>query len=388
MRQWRVISWILILPVVWLAGCSDKIEPGNTAAGASPVVKAPIAVAEVTQEPFLYEAVGTITARTASTISGKLMGTVLKVHVREGDPVKEGDVLVTLDPRQVSAQLDKTQAGFREARRAEASAVSAHEAAAAAAKLAEATYNRYQQLLRENSASQQEFEEAEARHRQAQATLAQTDAMVAAAQSRVQQAEAAVRSATVGKKDAVVRAPYDGRVVTKMITEGDLASPGTPFLTIEQEGLYWAELVLPERHIQAVKEGDAVKVKVPALDNLEVTGTVGRIIPMADTRSRSFQVKVAMPENPDLKSGMFARVFVPVGGTGMLLIPRTAIAHEGQLDKVFVVDNDNKAHLRLIRTGKYYGDRVEIISGLNAGQRYVMTLASGIRAGVQVEGHE
>lgn len=388
MKQWRVISWILILPAVWLAGCSEKIEPGNTAVGESPAVKAPVAVAEVTQEPFLYEAVGTITARTASTISGKLMGTVLKVHVSEGDLVKQGDELVTLDPRQVSAQLDKAKAGLREARRAEASAVSAHEAAAAAAKLAEATYKRYQQLLKENSASQQEFEEVEARHRQAQATLAQTDAMVAAAQSRVQQAEAAVRSATIGKKDAVVTAPYDGRVVTKVITEGDLAAPGTPFLTIEQEGLYWAELVLPERHIQAVKEGDAVKVRVPALDNLEVTGTVGRIIPMADARSRSFQVKVTMPEDLDLKSGMFARVFVPVGGTGMLLIPGTAIAHEGQLDKVFILNDDNKARLRLIRTGKSYGDRVEIVSGLNPGQRYVMALVPGIRAGVQVEGHE
>jgi RND family efflux transporter MFP subunit len=301
--------------------------------------------------------------------------------------VKKGDRLVTLDPRQVSAQLDRTKAGLREARRAEASAVSAHEAAAAASKLAEATYKRYQQLLKENSASQQEFEEVEARHRQAQATLAQTNAMMAAAQSRIQQAEAAVRSATVGKKDAVVTAPYDGRVITKMITEGDLASPGTPFLTIEQEGRYWAELVLPERHIQAVKEGDVVKVKVPALDNLEVTGTVGRIIPTADARSRSFQVKVAMPEGPDLKSGMFARVFVPVGGTGMLLIPRTAIAREGQLDKVFIVDDDNKARLRLIRIGKSYGERMEIISGLNPGQRYVMALSPGIKAGVQVEGN-
>jgi RND family efflux transporter MFP subunit len=377
----------MVLPVVGLAACSDKIEPGNTAHDGLSSVKAPIAEAKVTQEPFLYEAVGTITARTASTISGKLMGTVLKVHVREGDQVKKGDRLVTLDPRQVSAQLDRTKAGLREARRAEASAVSAHEAAAAASKLAEATYKRYQQLLKENSASQQEFEEVEARHRQAQATLAQTNAMMAAAQSRIQQAEAAVRSATVGKKDAVVTAPYDGRVITKMITEGDLASPGTPFLTIEQEGRYWAELVLPERHIQAVKEGDVVKVKVPALDNLEVTGTVGRIIPTADARSRSFQVKVAMPEGPDLKSGMFARVFVPVGGTGMLLIPRTAIAREGQLDKVFIVDDDNKARLRLIRIGKSYGERMEIISGLNPGQRYVMALSPGIKAGVQVEGN-
>jgi RND family efflux transporter MFP subunit len=386
-RQHQWIAWISVMTAVWLAGCGEKIEPGNQTVADSVVVKAPVAVAQVTEEPFFYEAVGTITARMASTISGKLMGTVMAVHVREGDVVKNGDVLVTLDPRQVSAQLDQTQAGLRTARRAEASAVSAHEAAKAAAQLAEATYKRYQRLLKENSASQQEFEEVEARHLQAQATLSQTKSMVAAAQSRVQQAEAAVRSATVGKKDAVVRAPYDGRVVTKMITEGDLASPGTPFLTIEQEGLYWAELVLPERHIQAVKEGDTVRVKVPALDNLEVNGTVSFVIPTADARSRSFQVKVAIPEGANLKSGMFARVFVPVGGTGMLLVPQTAIAHEGQLDKVFIVDDDQKARLRLVRTGKTYGDRVEIISGLAAGQRYVMVLSHEVRAGVEVEGN-
>ena len=121
MKQRPWILGIMMASAVWLAGCGDKIEPGNQAAAEAVTIKAPVAVAEVTQEPLLYEAVGTITARTASTISGKLMGTVMKVHVREGDPVKEGDVLVTLDPRQVSAQLDRAQAGLREARRAETS---------------------------------------------------------------------------------------------------------------------------------------------------------------------------------------------------------------------------------------------------------------------------
>ena len=385
MKERRIFPVIILLLAAAFIGCGQKIEPG-TSPGSEPVtVKAPLGVVRITQEPFYYEAVGTITARTASTISGKLMGTVLKVHVREGDSVKRGDVLVTLDPRQVTAQLDQVQAGLREARRAESSAVSAHEAAKAAAQLAAATYARYQQLLKENSASQQEFEEVEARHRQAQASLDQTEAMVAAARSRIQQAEAAVRGATVSQKDAQVRAPYDGRVVSKLITEGDLASPGTPFLTIEQEGLYCADLVLPERHIQAVQVGDEVKVRVSALDDLEVVGTVGRIIPTADARSHSFQLKVAMPEGLDLKSGMFARIFIPIGGTGILLVPQSAISHQGQLDGVFVVDDNQIAHLRLIRTGKTYGDRVEVISGLSDGQRYVMALPSDLKADVKVE---
>lgn len=385
MKERRIFPLIILLLSAAFIGCGQKIEPGTTPGSESVTVKAPLAVARITQEPFYYEAVGTVTARTASTISGKLMGTVMKVYVHEGDLVKRGDLLVTLDPRQVTAQLDQVQAGLKEARRAEASAVSAHEAAKAAAQLAAATYERYQKLLKENSASQQEYDEVEARHRQAQAALAQTEAMVAAARSRIQQAEAAVRGATVSQKDAEVRAPYDGRVVSKLITEGDLASPGTPFLTIEQEGLFCVDLVLPERHIQAVEVGDEVKVRVPALDDLEAVGTVGRIVPSADARSRSFQLKVAMPEGLDLKSGMFARVFIPVGGTGILLVPQAAVSHQGQLDGVFIVDDNQIAHLRLIRTGKTYGDRVEVVSGLTEGQRYVMALSNDLKAGVKVE---
>ena len=75
------------------------------------------------------------------------------------------------------------------------------------------------------------------------------------------------------------------------------------------------------------------------LDNKEITGSVGRIVPFADARSRSFQVKVIMPSGLDLKSGMFSRVSIPLGGTGMLLIPRTAITEQGQLDGVYVVDD-------------------------------------------------
>jgi multidrug efflux pump subunit AcrA (membrane-fusion protein) len=386
MKKAYISGLAVLLSAFLFTHCGNKIEPGTTAKGEGEIVQAPVEVAEVTQQPFLYEAVGTITARMASTISSKLMGTVLSVHVNEGSEVQEGDVLVTLDPRQVTAQLDRAQAGLREARRAQASAASARDAAKAAAQLAKATFDRYQQLINENSASRQEFEEVEARHRQAQATLAQTEAMLEASQSRVQQSEAAVREATVAQKDATVRAPYKGRIVNKMTSEGDLASPGTPLFTIEQEDLYWADLVLPERFIQEVKLGMRVRVVVDALDKLEAYGMIGRIIPTADARSRSFQLKVEMPEDLDLKSGMFARVYIPIGAAGMLLVPKSALVNEGQLTGIFVLDKEKTAHFRLVRTGKEIGDRMEIVSGLQPGQRYVMSVPPALKNGSKVEG--
>ncbi|MGD8834800.1 MAG: efflux RND transporter periplasmic adaptor subunit [Desulfobacteraceae bacterium] len=343
MKRQLVYGLSLSVLIVGLIACSEKVDPGTTAGEAKSVVEASIATVQKTQQPFYYEAVGTVTARTASTISSKLMGVVRSVNVREGDTIKKGDLLVTIDQRQVKAQMERAQAN---------------------AEVAAKEYARYQKLLSEQSASQQEFDRAEARHREAQA---------------------AVAAARVSQKDAKVRAPYDGRVVAKMINPGDLASPGTPFLAVEQEGLFRADLVLPERHIQAVKLGLKVKVVVPALNNGETVGEVSQIVPTADARSRSFQLKVSMPPGLDFKSGMFARVAIPLGGADMTLIPRTAIVSQGQLTGVFIVDDDRIAHFRLVRTGKSFGDQVEIVSGLKIGQHYVSTIPMELKDGVKVK---
>ena len=388
LRKKKMISFSLLLAGVTsllLSGCGDKIEPGRVTPEKASPVKAHVATAVVRNQPFVYDAVGTVHARTASTLSAKLMGTVRAVHVKEGDVIKKGDVLVEIDARQVSAQLRKAQAALAEARQAEASARSARDAARAGEQLARATYQRYLELMKQDSASQQEFDEIEARYRRARSALAQTTAMLAAAGSRVQQAEAAVAAARVSKKDVVITAPYDGKVTAKMVSVGDLASPGTPLLTLEKTGLYCVDLVLPERHIQSVHLDQTVRVTIPALAGLELSGRVGRIVPAADQKTRSFLVKVALPEQPSVRSGMFARVAIPIGDAGMLLIPASAIVRRGQLTGIFMVDDNQTARFRLIRTGRTFGDTVEVISGLKAGQRYVVSPPPKLVDGVRVE---
>ncbi len=385
MRKHFLLTFVLPAAAWIFLGCGDGIEPGHTPAGELPTVSAAVETAKLQTKPFLYEAVGTITARTASTLSGKLMGTVAEVRVGEGAVVKEGDILVVLDQRQVSAQYEQARAALAEARRAEASARSAREAAKAGADLARTTYERYLQLLKENSVSRQEFDEVSARHRQAEATLAQTTSMLEAAGDRVQQAQAMLESAQVSRKDAVVRAPYGGRITAKMIDVGDLASPGTPFFTIEKEGVFCADLVLPEDHIESVRLDQQVTVKIPALGEARVTGLIGRIVPSADRRSRSFLVKVALPENPRIRSGMFARVLIPVGKSGMIQIPDTALVRRGQLTGIFLVDPEGRAGFRLIRVGKRLGDRIEVLSGLHEGDRYVIAPPPELVDGAKVE---
>jgi len=363
--------FIIFIAVFLLAGCGEKIEPGNVKASKKEMVKATVVSAKLIRQPLIYESVGTVSAKTVSTISSKLMGAVKEILVREGDPVKKGDRLANLDDRQVRAMLRQAKAALAEARRAET-------AASSGAELASATYTRYLNLMKDESTSPQELDEIKSRYQQAQAGLA-------AAKQRVKQAEAALSSAVVSSKDAVIRAPYDGTIRAKMIDVGDLAAPGKPLFTLETTGNYIVDLVLPEQYIQTIALNQEVIVAVFALGNKTFTGSIQEIFPAADTKSRSFLVKVNIPADKALRSGMFARVSIPIGNVDVILIPETAVIHSGQLTGMYIVDDTQTAKFRLIRTGRTFGESIEVLSGLKQGDRYVTTPPPTLINGMKVE---
>jgi multidrug efflux pump subunit AcrA (membrane-fusion protein) len=336
-------------------------------------------------QPIIYEAVGTVRAGIKSNLSSKLLGTVEAMHVREGDRVKQGDTLVVIDQRQVSAGLREAEAGLSEAKEGLAAAISNRDAARASEELALATYERYVNLKRDDSVSVQEFDEVESRHRQAKAALGGADAMVEAATARVNQAKAALATAQVNRKDAVISAPHDGIITGKMIDKGDLAKPGTPLLTIETTRGFCVDVILPETYIDHVEPRQKVSVRVPALNTGPLEGNVCTIVPSADPRSRSFIVKINLPIYRKVRSGLFARVEIPLGQTKKLLIAQKTVVVRGQLTGLYLVDSDNMAHFRLIRLGKTLGDSVEVLSGLKEGDRYVVEPTPGLQDGVKVE---
>lgn len=357
MRKIKQSFFIIFTAVFALSGCGEKIEPGNVKAPEKEPIKATVVSANLIRQPSFYESVGTVSAKTVSTISSKLMGTVTEVLVGEGERVKKGDRLAIIDDRQASAMLRQAKAALAEAQRAET-------AADAIAEFATATYTRYLNLMKDESASPQEFDEIKSQYQQAQAGLA-------AAKQRVKQAEAVLASAAVNAKDTVIQAPYNGTVRTKMVDVGDLAAPGKAMFSIENTDTYVVDFVLPEQYIQTVGLNQEVTVTVSALNNKTFTGNVQEIFPAADTKSRSFLIKVTLPVDPGLRSGMFARVSIPVGESGLLLIPLTAVIHSGQLTGIYIVDDTQTAKFRLIRTGKIFGASIEVLSGLKPGDRYV-----------------
>jgi len=383
--QGRTIAlFFLVLPL--LSTCGEKIEPGATPQPSGQPVKTVLAVVRLARWPLIYEAVGTVQAQTASTLSSKLMGTVREVRIEEGRRVKKGELLVSLDSRQVRAQLEQAEAALAEALEAETGAAAGREEALAAAAQAESTFKRYRTLIQSQVVTREQFEAAEARFKETQAAVARANATIEAARFRVKQARAAAAAAGVTNNDAWIRAPYDGKITAKLVEVGDLAAPGTPFLALENEDLYRVDLILPESYIQNVDREKPVSVTIEALSGKKLEGRVETIVPEADQKSRTFLVKVALPRDGALRSGMFARVAVPVGEDHVLAIPLSAIVSQGQLTGVYIVDEKHTARFRLVRTGRRFGDQVEALSGIEEGQRLVLTPPPQLTDGARVEG--
>lgn len=377
---------MMLLMAMTIVACGEKIEPGEETK--TPVILKGVSVetARETEQPLVYEAVGTVVAGIRTQIGSKLMGTVEEIRVREGDQVKEGEVLVVLDARQVKAELGRADAGVMEAQKGLAAALSAREAVRASERLAETTYQRFLNLKKEDSVSKQEFDEVEARYRQAAAARKEADAMVDAATARVSQAEAGVSTARVSTDDAIIRAPHAGVITGKFVDKGDLARPGTQLLTLETTAGFCVDVIVPETYVRFVEPGARVTVEVPALGSTPMEGKVCTLVPRVDPGSRSFIFKVNLAQSGRVTSGLFARVKIPIGVTRQIFLPNAAVYRSGQLTGVYSVDENHVLHFRLVRLGKQYGDQYEVLSGLKPGDRYVAQDIPALKDGARVEG--
>jgi multidrug efflux pump subunit AcrA (membrane-fusion protein) len=390
----------LLLALGMLAGCSEKKEPPRAEAERSPVagVRVERAGRQIVAE--MIEPVGTVRARKQTVLSSKIVATVIAVHVTEGQRVSAGDLVVTLDDRDARAQVERAEAGLREARsaleeteRSLRAADRAIEAASAERDLARSTLARYRQLLYRELIAPQQYDEVAARARGAAAEverLEETRAALLARRSqtaaRIEQAEAEVRAAGVTLGYARIQAPIAGVVVAKPVEVGNLAAPGVPLVTLEEER-YRLEVLVEESQMRAVRPGQSVVSVIEAL-GAERAGPVVEIVPAADPASRTFVVKIDLPPLPGLRSGLFGRARFPVGAREILAVPLGALVERGQLQSVFVVEADGVARMRLVKTGRRLGDRVEILSGLSEGEQIVVEGADRVSDGRRVEPRE
>jgi RND family efflux transporter MFP subunit len=376
--------YFLFLPISVLLLASCGSEPTRRAAQTQTPPVAVQTTAVSTQEwPASYEATGTVRARTTTTISSKVMGYVQQVNVQVGDHVREGQPLITLEVRDLDVSVRRAEAGRAEVESAIPELENATAAAKANLDLAQTTFKRMEELAAKKSISNQEFDEASARLKAAQANYEMTRSRRTQLNSKMAQVDQEVRAAGIMRDYAKLAAPFSGVVITKTVEPGNLATPGAPLLTIEQDGLYRLEASVDESKLASVRVGQAVEAVIEASDR-KVNARVVEIVPSVDAASRSYIVKLDLPSMPQLRTGMFGRAIFPLGMEKVVAIPVAALMDRGQLQSVFVVE-DGVAHTRLVTTGRRTKDGVEILSGLNAGEKVVLPLPPGLQDGARVE---
>ncbi|MEC1722549.1 efflux RND transporter periplasmic adaptor subunit [Schinkia azotoformans] len=402
MKGWIKIIVFLIIPVtaflLILSGIfNEKVEPGTKLVEAEQVDG--IEIGKVNSETYNTgnKVFGSIVSDENAKIASEIMANVSNVLVKSGDFVKQGQTLVLLDNEKVNASLNQVSANIDTVKAKVKSideTIKQVEAAVTKAQadltLKEKMYSRMTSLYEAGAVSLQEKDEAETAYLAAKAQLAEAEAKLATTKANRTEvlanlgvAEAAYNSASISVQDATITAPFDGVVVETVVDTGDMVNPGMPLLTVEKAP-YYLEVFVDERKQSEIKIGDQISVTIDALQNT-VQGRVTEITPKIDPASRTFRVKIEVPQTAGkLKSGMFGYAIFPEGDQNGIFIPKTAIYYWSQLTAVFVVDDQGIAHLRYVQLGKEQDQTVEVLSGLNPGERIVLSNIEKVKDGVRV----
>ncbi len=351
------------LPIVSLAiaatlGACSSHEPETASADLTPV-SVHITRAETTSDQKPIEVYGIVQPARQSFISGRVVGPVIAVKVVAGDVVRKGQTLVQIQPQMIDGQVSQAEGALAQA--------------SAALALAEKNYKRFENLHAQKAASDLELDMARMQYEQAKGA--------------VQQAKGAVQTASAVADDAEVRAPFSARVVEKLVEVGDLAAPGRPLVRLESLSGRKIWLTIREADINRISEDQVLQVRFDTRPGLGlVEGIVDEIVPAADPATHTFTVKVSLRDVVDVPSGISGRALLPGNVTERLFVPASAVFRRGGLELIVVRAEDGTARTRAVTTGHETPDgRVEILSGLTAGEEIAVDIAGPVADGTPLE---
>lgn len=343
----KKIILAMALIILTTTGCSTH-RGGNEYPTVSGVQTEVVKMASVDN---FYETSATVKPKVNSIVSSMITGKVTSVAVQEGDSVKAGQLLLTIDSRDTAQRAVGASAGV-------AGAQKAAEAAAQSMQLADKTYKRYKNLYDEKVITKQEFDQFTTQKNVAALEYQR-------AQAGVQQARAGLGEVRVYQSYARVTAPVSGIVTQRNIDLGSTAIQGQPLITIENQSNQEIIANVDESYLSKINTGQEVNLIV---DGSIIKTKITKVVKSVDPMTRTFKIKL---DTKGLNSGLYAKIQIPIGKKESIVVPLAAIIQKGQLTGVYTVDDKNIISYRLIKQGKTLGDKVEIISGLSDGDKII-----------------
>jgi multidrug efflux pump subunit AcrA (membrane-fusion protein) len=378
-----------------IAGCSRAQTAQARSTDAS---EKKVKVAAVLQEPVrrAVEVVGTLAAQEEVTISSEADGTVAQILADLGDHVRAGQPLIELDREKAQYKLDQQKAAHDQAL-AKYGAASANalpsieqtpDVQRAAAELAQAEQGlaRAKELRSRQLLPQQQLDDAEAAQKSKKASYESSLQNAKNLKADIDAAEASMKLADRALRDATIRAPFDGYVQKRMVSMGELVKAQAPVISVVRVDPLKVTAEIPERMAPWIAVGQPVELKVDAFADKPFTGRVTRISPAVNPQTRAFPFEASVPNGDGrLKPGTFARVHLETSLVDQVLtLPYAAMQYRYGVNRVFVV-KDGRLSARELKVGDRSGDRIEIIGGVESGERVSMTDVDKLTDGMKVK---
>ncbi len=346
----RLIIVLLALGVVFGGIVYFKYQRIKMMSAHGPPPPATVASARVEAEswqPYLHS-VGSLVASQGVDVSNEIDGQVVAIHFQSGQPVKEGEVLVKLDDDVDQAQLKGLIAEQR---------------------LADIAFKRSARLVKQHSVSQSDYDQA---------------------QANLESARANVQSKREQIKEKAIRAPFSGILGIRQVDLGEYLAKGARIVSLQALDPIFVDFSLPERELPRLRQDQPVELQVQAFPDETFTGHITAIEPRINTGTRNIRVRATLA-NPHskLRPGMFAEVRVVLPKKrDILTLPRTAVTYNPYGDMVYIIEEkDGKltVHSRQIQTGTSRDKRVEVVTGLKAGDRVVRAGQVKLRNGQHIQ---
>ncbi|HEY8905485.1 MAG TPA: efflux RND transporter periplasmic adaptor subunit [Rhodoferax sp.] len=356
MREFNTLSISASVLVLLgaLGGCGDHVKD-QVAAPVGATVQATVISVEKATLPVVATAPGNVIAEQQAMIASRLMGFLREIYVEEGQHVTAGQKLFAVDPTDIQGQMAMAKAGLTQAQAALADAKN--------------DYERFGALYKDEAIPKMQWDKIRLQYQM-------TEQQVGMARAGYDTAAAQMRYATV-------TAPFAGVITQKMANAGAMAAPGQPVLVLENTDKLQVQTSVSNEVFSQLKLGTEVGLSAEG-QSANVVGKVANLVPSADPMTHSHLVKIDLPKNSSLRSGSFVQVAFQLGERDGLRVPESAVQNRAGITGVFVVDAQGIAKYRMVRTGTVSAGQVEILAGLNPGEKVVSTSKAALQNGDKV----